>query len=320
MRAYIIQRLLQAVIVLFIVTVVIFLVMRLLPGDPILLYLTQDEFSAAAISEEKIVAMRHEFGLDRPIPVQYLNWLGNLFRGDLGKSIMFGTPVTSEIVKSLPITLHLGLLAFVLAIIFGIPLGIIPAVRHGKFLDTLVTTIANIGITAPVFWVGILLIYMFSAYLGWLPTYGYTSPFENFALSTLQAIMPVFSLMLFPLAGIARQTRSSMLEVVRQDYVRTAYAKGMKERTVIMRHALKNGLIPVVTMGGMQIRRLLGGTVLVENVFNIPGMGRLTTDAIFSQDYEVVQGVILVFAAVVLLVNLIIDISYSWIDPRIRYK
>ena len=232
---------------------------------------------------------------------------------------MFGTAVTSEIVKSLPVTLHLGLLAFILAIVFGIPLGTIPAVRHGTFLDTIVTTIANIGITAPVFWVGILLIYVFSAYLGWLPTYGYTSPFENFWLSLLQSIMPVFSLMLFPLAGIARQTRSSMLEVVRQDYVRTAFAKGLKERNIIMRHAMKNGLIPVVTMAGMQVRRLLGGTVLVENVFNIPGMGRLSTDAIFSQDYEVVQGVILIFATVVLLVNLIIDISYSWIDPRIRY-
>ncbi|MBW2037223.1 MAG: ABC transporter permease [Deltaproteobacteria bacterium] len=319
MQVYIIRRLLQAVIVLFLVTVVIFLVMRLLPGDPILLYLTQDEFSAMSISDEKIAAMRHEFGLDRPLPVQYIDWAGNVFRGDLGKSIMFGTKVTSEIRRSLPVTLHLGLLAYALSIIFGILLGTIAAVRQGKFSDTLATTIANIGVTAPVFWVGMLLIYLFSAYLGWLPTYGYTSPFENFRLSTLQSIMPVFSLMLFPLAGIARQTRSSMLEVVRQDYIRTAYAKGLKEWIVIMRHGLKNGLIPVVTMAGTMARRLLGGTVLVENVFNIPGLGRLTTDAIFSQDYEVVQGAILVIAVIVLVVNLIVDISYGWFDPRIRY-
>ncbi|OPX41811.1 MAG: peptide ABC transporter [Desulfobacteraceae bacterium 4484_190.3] len=320
MRAYIIQRLLQGVIVLFLVTVVIFLVMRLLPGDPILLYLTQDEFSAASVSDEKIAAMRHEFGLDKPLPVQYIDWAGNVFRGDLGKSIMFGTKVTSEIGRSLPVTLHLGLLAYALSIIFGIPLGIIAAVRQGKFADTLTTTIANIGVTAPVFWFGILLIYVFSAYLDWLPTYGYTSPFENFGLSTLQSIMPVLSLMLFPLAGIARQTRSSMLEVVRQDYIRTAYAKGLREWVVIMRHALKNGLIPVVTMAGTMARRLLGGMVLVENVFNIPGLGRLTTDAIFSQDYEVVQGTILVVAIIVLVVNLIVDISYGWFDPRIRYS
>jgi len=294
--------------------------MRLLPGDPILLYLTQDEFSAASVSDEKIAAMRHEFGLDKPLPMQYIDWAGNVVRGDLGKSIMFGTKVTSEIGRSLPVTLHLGLLAYALSIIFGIPLGIIAAVRQGKFADTLTTTIANIGVTAPVFWFGILLIYVFSAYLDWLPTYGYTSPFENFGLSTLQSIMPVLSLMLFPLAGIARQTRSSMLEVVRQDYIRTAYAKGLREWVVIMRHALKNGLIPVVTMAGTMARRLLGGMVLVENVFNIPGLGRLTTDAIFSQDYEVVQGTILVVAIIVLVVNLIVDISYGWFDPRIRYS
>jgi len=186
-------------------------------------------------------------------------------------------------------------------------------------MDTAVTTLANIGITAPIFWVGILLIYLFGLYLEILPIYGYTSPSDDFWMSTKQSILPVFCLTLFPLAGSARQTRSAMLEVLREDYIRTAWSKGLTERVIIMRHALKNSLIPVVTLKGMTIRAIFGGQVLVETIFNIPGMGRLAVDALFSNDYAVVQGTVLVIATVVTLANLLIDLSYSWLDPRVRY-
>ena len=215
--------------------------------------------------------------------------------------------------------MYLGVAAFILSIVIGIPAGIICAVRRGKWLDTFVTTLANIGITAPTFWVGILMIYVFCLYFEILPVYGYTPPFKDFWQSISQAVMPVTCMTLFPLAGSARQTRSAMLEVIQQDYIRTAWAKGLPERAIIIKHALKNSLIPVITLKGMTIRAIFGCQVLIETVFNIPGMGRLTVEGIFSNDYEVVQGSVLVTATVVTLANLLIDISYGWLDPRIRY-
>jgi peptide/nickel transport system permease protein len=319
MQTYIIRRLIQVVFVLIIVTLIVFFLMRLLPGDPVLMYISQDEYLAAKTSAEEIDALRHQFGLDKPILVQYGDWMAGVFRGDFGESIIRGTKVTWEIGRSLPITLHLTALAMTISIIIGIPLGIISAVRRGTWMDTLATTLANIGITAPVFWVGILLIYLFGLFLEWLPVYGYTSPFEDFGLNLRELVMPVFCLSIFPLAGLARQTRSAMLEVIRQDYIRTAFAKGLKEHTVITRHALKNGLIPVVTMLGMMIRRVFGGQVLVETVFNIPGMSGLAVTAIMTQDYQVVQGVLLMMAIAVTLASLLVDLSYGWLDPRIRY-
>jgi len=293
--------------------------MHLMPGDPILMYISQDEYSEASHTPEQIEALRHKFGLDRPIMVQYLDWMSGVIRGDLGVSILKETTVAYEIGVALPKTVHLGLMAFILSIIIGVPAGVICAVRRGKWMDTAVTTLANIGITAPIFWVGILLIYLFGLYLEILPIYGYTSPSDDFWMSTKQSILPVLCLTLFPLAGSARQTRSAMLEVLREDYIRTAWSKGLTERVIIMRHALKNSLIPVVTLKGMTIRAIFGGQVLVETIFNIPGMGRLAVDALFSNDYAVVQGTVLVIATVVTLANLLIDLSYSWLDPRVRY-
>jgi len=245
--------------------------------------------------------------------------MSGIVRGDLGNSIFWGTTVVEEIARALPKTLHLGLIAFVLSLIIGIPMGVIAAVRRGKWIDAVVTVLANVGITAPIFWLGILLIYVFGLYFGWLPIQGYTSPFDDFWLSTRQIIMPVFCLALFPLAGNARQARSAMLEVIQQDYIRTAWSKGLKERTIILRHALKNGIIPVVTLAGMGLRVILGGQVLVETVFNISGMGRLAVAGLQNQDYAIVQGVILIIAIAVTLSNLIVDLSYGWLDPRIRY-
>ena len=192
--------------------------------------------------------------------------------------------------------------------------------RRGKTLDSVVTSLSNIGITIPGFWLGVMLIYFFGLYLNWLPVEGYTSPFKDFWLCTRQLVMPVICLVLFPIASLTRQTRSSMLEVMRQDYIRTAWSKGLRERFVIFRHALKNGLIPVITLSGMNLSLIVGGSVVIEQVFNIPGMGRLAVTSILNQDYPYVQGVVLVIACFVMLVNLLVDVTYGWLDPRIRYS
>jgi peptide/nickel transport system permease protein len=317
LSAYIIRRLLLAIVVLILSTLLVFAIMHLLPGDPILLYLSQDALSR--FTPEELAAARHQYWLDKPVIVQYYHWLSGVLHGDLGKSIFRNTRVTHEIAEALPITLYTGILAWVVSHVIAIPAGIICAVKRGKWIDTALTILANIGITAPSFWVGILLIYVFGLYLNWLPIFGYTSPTVDLWLSLKKVIMPVFCLCLFPLSGCVRQTRSAMLEVIRQDYIRTAWSKGLRERSVVLRHALKNGIMPVVTLAGMSIPLIIGGQVLIETVFGIPGMGRLAVTALFSRDYAIVQGIVLVIAVVVVLCNLIVDISYGWLDPRIRY-
>ena len=318
MTTYIIRRLMHAVLVVLIVSLLVFLLMRLLPGDPILMYVASGDLQS--ISKEQVAHLKHKLGMDRPLPVQYLDWLKNAVQGDLGKSILYRYDVLGEIGNRLPITLYLGLSAFVIGCIIGPLLGIISAVRRGKWLDNLVTVIANVGITAPPFWLGIILIYIFSLYLGLLPVYGYTSPFVDLWKNLQQSMMPIFVLATFPIASAARQTRSSVIEVMRQDYVRTAWAKGLSERMVIMRHVLKNALMPVVTLQGMLLRNIIGGSVIVETVFAIPGMGKLVVDGMLSQDYTVVQGVILIVAVIVVVSNLVVDILYGWLDPRIQYE
>ncbi len=318
MTTFLIRRLLQALVVLLLVTVVVFFTMRLLPGDPILMVLLSTQMEE--ITEEQLDTLRHEHGLDRPMIVQYFDWLGGVCRGDLGVSILQRTPVSGELMRRLPITLHLGILAFIISAFIGIPAGIICAIRRGTWIDTTVTILANLGITVPTFWLGIILIYFFSLNLGWLPVMGYTSPFDDFWLSTRQIIMPVMCMAVFPIASEARQTRSSMLEVMHRDYIRTAWSKGIKERMVVIRHALKNALIPVITLKGMSIGMIIGGAVLIETVFNIPGMGRLAVASVLNQDYQYVQGIILIIAVVIVLGNLLTDIVNGWMDPRIRYN
>jgi len=291
--------------------------MRILPGDPI--YMLYNPNQLQEISEEEIAHIRHEAGLDKSLFFQYVDWMAGVFRGNLGVSVLYHTSVSEEVARRLPVTAHLGILSFVIGFVIGVPMGVIPAVRRGTWIDTLVTSLANIGVTIPIFWLGIMLIYAFSIELRWLPVQGYTSPFVDFWKSTRQLVMPVLCLSIFPIAGTARQARSSMLEVLKQDYIRTAWAKGLGERFIIMRHALKNGLIPIVTLSGMGIGSIVGGAVLIEQVFNIPGMGRLAVEAIFSHDYAYVQGVTLLITVAVVLANLLVDISYGWLDPRIRY-
>jgi len=318
MTTYIIRRLIQGVIILFLMTLIVFFAMRLLPGDPLKIFMGQ-QASSGAMTEEQLESMRHFYGLDKPIMVQYVDWVGGIFRGKLGTSIYYHQDVGALLGQRFPITLHLGLTAFVVANIVGILLGVLAGIRRGTWIDAVSTTIANIGVTVPVFWLGILMIYTLGLKLGWLPIYGYTSPFDDFWMSTRQAIMPVFCLAITGMAYTARQTRSAMLEVIRQDYMRTAWSKGLRERTVIIKHALKNSLIPVITLVGIGLSLVLGGAVLVETVFAIPGIGRLLVTSVFAQDYVVVQSSTLVIAALIILCNLIVDISYGWFDPRIRY-
>jgi peptide/nickel transport system permease protein len=293
MLAYIIRRLILAVFILFLTTLLVFFAMRLLPGDPILMLITENQ--AQEYDQEQIDQLKREFGLDKPMIRQYLDWIGGVLKGDLGVSILHRSPVEKEILRRLPISLYVGGLAFIIGHLIGIPAGIIAAIRRGKWLDNVITTLANIGITVPNFWLGIL-------------------------MSTKQLVMPVICLSLFPICGSSRQARSSMLEVMRQDYMRTAWSKGLRERTIIIRHGLKNGLIPIVTLAGMGVPMVIGGAMFIETVFNIPGIGRLAVDSVTSQDYPYVQAITLMVASMVVLVNLVVDIAYGWLDPRIRYE
>ena len=318
MTAYIIRRLIMAVIVLIIVTLIVFFVIRLLPGDPLIIFLGQ-QATQGAITEETLQALRVQYGLDKPILVQYGNWMWGILRGDLGESIYYHEDVGKLMGERFPVTLHLGLVALLLSNALGIALGIVAAVRRGTWIDSVVTVLAYIGVTVPVFWLGILLIYTFGLTLGWLPIAGYTSPFDDFWLSTKQVIMPIFCLSLPGLAGSARVMRSSMLEITRQDYIRTAWSKGLRERAVIFKHALKNSLIPMVTLMGIGVGIIFGGAVLIETVFAVPGVGRLLVTSIFAYDYVVIQSGTLVIATIIILTNVIVDISYGWLDPRIRF-
>jgi len=308
----------MALVIIIIVTLIVFFSMRLLPGDPLIIFLGQSA-SSGEISQEQLESLRHEYGLDKPILVQYGDWAWGLLHGNLGTSIYYHENVGVLMRDRFPITLHLGVLALILNIVVGVLMGLAAAIRRGTWIDAVSTFLANIGVCIPVFWLAILLIYLLGLQLHWLPIYGYTSPFENFWLNTRQIIMPVFCEAIAGLSTTARLTRSSMLEVTRQDYIRTAWSKGLRERTVIMRHALKNGLIPIVTVLGMGIGMVFAGSVIVETIYAIPGIGRLLVTSLFAQDYVVIQSGTMVIALIIVLSNLIVEISYVWLDPRIRY-
>jgi peptide/nickel transport system permease protein len=314
LATFIIRRIILTLIVLIIVSFLSFSLIQVMPGDPAATMLGLEA------TPEEINALRHELWLDRPFLVQYGHWVYNLFQGDLGISIMYHDPINGLLAARLPITLYLSFLALVMSTFIGILAGIICAVRRGGILDQLISLCANVGIAIPVFWLGILGIYLFGYKLGWLPMQGWVSPMEDFILSTKSAIMPVILLAVPGIAVMARQTRSSMLEVIRQDYIRTAFSKGLRERVIVTRHALRNALIPVLTLLGLQVRVLIGGSVLVETVFNLPGMGRLLVIGAFNKDFLVMQAGVLLMGGIVCLANLLVDVSYGWLDPRIRYE
>jgi peptide/nickel transport system permease protein len=318
MGTYIIRRLIIAVIIILLVSLIVFFSIRLLPGDPLIIFLG-NQATQGGISQAELERLREYYGLNDPIMVQYGHWLWDILRGDLGDSLYYHTNVGQLMADRFPITLQLGLTAFVINIVVGVAMGLAAAIRRGTWIDAVSTALANIGICIPIFWLGILMIYLFGLKLGWLPIAGYTSPFKDLGMNIRQIIMPVFCMAITMMATTARLSRSSMLEVTRQDYIRTAWSKGLRERAVIMRHALKNGLIPVVTLLGIGLGMIFAGSVLIETIFAIPGVGRLLITSIFNQDYVVIQSGTLVIAMIIVLSNLLVDISYGWLDPRIRF-
>jgi peptide/nickel transport system permease protein len=312
---YVAWRLLLAIPTLIGVSLILFVILHIAPGGPEAM-LIGDQYN-----EEMAAAARRNLGLDRPLPVQYAAWLGSLVRGDLGNSFFAGAPVTDVIGQRVGATLQLGATAFALAAGFGISLGVVAAVRHNSVLDRLATVVALLGVSFPAFWLGILLIMIFSVWLGWLPSSGITTYGEegNVGSRLSHLILPAITLASLQLAIYMRFTRSAMLDVLGHDFVRTARAKGVRERLVILRHALRNALIPLLTIVGFSLKSLIGGAVFVEVVFAWPGLGRLAVDSVFARDYPVVLGLTLLLAAVTILANLLVDILYRLADPRIRY-
>lgn len=312
MGKYILKRIGQSVIVLILVTVLVFFVMHLMPGDPVQIYLGE------TATPEQIEYYTKEFGLDKPVYVQYFKWIEGLFHGEMGYSITFSKDVTQLLPERIMTTLSVTVPAFIISIVFGVTLGVLAATHRGRFLDSLISVFANIGIATPVFWVGILLVYILALKLKILPVQGYTPLSEDFVDGIRKLIMPVIVLSLGHTASIARQTRSAMLEVISSDYIRTARAKGLKARTVTLRHGLRNALVPIVTLLGMSVGGLIGGTVLIEQLFVIPGVGSMMMTAILNKDFMVVQNVVFIIAVFVMVCNLLVDILYGYIDPRIR--
>ncbi|RTG93629.1 peptide ABC transporter permease [Thermus scotoductus] len=336
MWSYVLRRLLGLVPVLFGITLLVFLFLQLIPGDP----------AQAILGErgtpEQLAALREKLGLNKPLYVQYLTFVKNILTGDLGTSAVSTIPVAEELKRRWPATFELALAATLVAVVFGIPVGILAAVRKNSLLDTLSMSLSLVGVSMPVFWLGLLLVYFFAVNLHWLPTGGRLStdlaidfrPITGFLVldgmlalkpevlmdALRHLILPALTLGTIPLAILTRITRSAMLEVLSQDYVRTARAKGLAERQVILKHALKNALLPVVTIVGLQFGTLLGGAILTETIFSWPGIGSYIYEGILNRDYPVVQAGVLVVATVFVLVNLLVDLSYALLDPRIQYR
>lgn len=312
MLSFLPRRLLQLVPTLFLVSVMIFMLQQLLPGDPALVMAGEEK------DPEVIEQIRKQYRLDQPLAVQYLYWMGGVLQGDLGESMRIKQPVASLIADKLPVTLQLASMAMIFALLIGIPAGILSAVKKGSLWDTGANVFALWGISTPNFWLGILLIFLFSVQLGWLPASGWVSPFEDLGQSLATTVMPAFVLGNAIAAVLMRHTRSAMLQALSADYVRTARAKGLRERVVVLRHALRNALTPVITLGALEFGTLLSGAVLTEQVFSVPGFGKLIVDAVFNRDYAVVQGVVLVTATVYVLLNLLADVLYVLVNPRLR--
>jgi peptide/nickel transport system permease protein len=312
MLNYLLHRLATIVPTLFFVSVLIFGLQQLLPGDPAMILAGEDR-------DPTVIAHLHQkLHLDEPLPIRYLYWAGGVLKGDLGESVRIQKPVLDLIIEKLPVTLELALLAIVIALTIGITAGIVSAVAKDSAWDYAANVFALWGLSTPNFWLGIMLILLFSVTLGWLPASGYVSPFEDLKANLAAMIMPAFVLGNAIAAVLMRHTRSAMLQVLSADYVRTARAKGLDERVVVLKHALRNALTPVITLGALEFGTLLSGAVLTEQVFTIPGFGKLIVDAVFNRDYAVVQGVVLCTATAYITLNLLADMAYFLVNPRLR--
>jgi peptide/nickel transport system permease protein len=316
MTQYVIRRLLDLLFVLLGVSVLIFLMLRLIPGDAVMIMLGAN----TDITPERVEALRRSLGLHLPWHVQYYQWITGVLQGDLGRSIWTGRPVLDEIVGRLPVTLQLSGLALATALLLSFPIGILSAALRGSAAEIVIRLVAILGLTLPSFWVGVLLLYFASLYIPSWPTIGYV-PFADDPVGNLsRMVLPVVAVSLPMIAGLSRILRSSLLEVLSLDYIRTGKAKGLSRGILLYKHALRNALIPVITVIGVQVGYLLSGVVVIEQVFAIPGIGRLIIGAISERNYPLVQGVILVVTAVFVFVNLLVDLAYAWIDPRVEYR
>ena len=324
MRRYLARRLLQVIPTLLLVSFAIFFLLRVLPGDVALLVATGGtgglEGSAARVAEEELVEVRESLGLDSPLPLQYLRWMKKLITLDWGESLVNHRPVGQEVLRRLPVTLELAAMTTILAVVVGVPLGIVSAVRRDTWADYLVRLLALGGLSVPNFWLATLLLMGGLHYFQWIPAIGYVGLMDDPLTNLSQLIWPALVLAYSAGAIISRMTRSALLEVLRQDYIRTARAKGLGGRVLLLRHALKNAMLPVVTVIGLLFVTLAGGAVIMEQIFALPGLGLLLLDGVRSRDYAVVQPLVLLFALGVVLVNLAVDLLYAWLDPRIRFQ
>lgn len=314
MIGIVLRRLASAIPILLIVSLITFGMIHLIPGDP------ASAIAGLSATPEQIAQLRVQLGLDKPLLYQLLHWYGALLHGDLGRSLLMGQPVVAVTFDRLPVTLALSAYALVLTLVFGLVSGVLAALNHNRITDQVAMMLAMVGISMPNFWLGLLMILFFAVWLGWLPTGGYIaftdSPWGWFRTST----MPAISLALLQMGLLARITRSTMLEVLRQDYIRTARAKGLSRRLVVMKHALANALIPITTVVGIVVSLLISGSVVTESLFSVPGIGQLLTQAVLNRDYPMVQGGLFIVTAVLVLVNIFVDVSYAMLDPRVRYE
>ena len=314
MLEFLLQRASVSVLTLFLISLIVFTGVRLIPGDPARVLAGTDA------DETGLEQVRQKYGLNDPIPVQYLRWIGLALRGDLGESIRTRESVTRIVGLKLPITLQLAAYALLVALVIALPAGILAAVRRNSLWDYLLSGASLCGVSIPNFWLGIMLILLLSVRLGWLPASGYVPPMQDPLGNMQRMLMPAFVLGAALAAVLMRQTRNSMIEVLSADYIRTAYSKGLPGAVVVLRHAIRNGLIPVITIFGLQMGALISGAVVTEQIFVVPGFGRLIVEAVFTRDYPLVQGVVLITASAYVLINLLVDLSYSLLNPRIRVK
>ena len=317
MRDYIAKRFLFFVPTLFLVSVFIFTIMRIVPGDPALLILQGDE--GIRVDPVELEELRKELGTDRPIIVQYGDWLWDLIRGDLGTSTYYGNPVAEDLKTRVPISLQLAFMGFAISMILSVPLGVVSALKQESLIDYGARILTISGISIPYFLMAILILYGLARFFHWSPPLGYEALWDNPLKNLQQLILPAIALGVYDMAFVARITRSSMLEVLRQDYIRTARSKGLTESSVAYRHALKNALLPVITISGLNFANMFGATVITEFVFTVPGLGSLLLDSIQRRDLPVIQSVFILMAVMVLLINMLVDLLYSWLDPRVRY-
>ncbi|MGO2392817.1 MAG: ABC transporter permease [Halomonas sp.] len=313
MLGYFIRRLLAAIPVMLVVALSVFLLLRLSPGDPAVI------IAGDMASPEQVAGIRAALGLDQPIYTQFFIWAGNMLQGDFGTSLISQTSVMTMITQRLEPTISLALAAIIFTVLISVPLGVIAAWRQGSWIDNLVMSVSVVGFSVPVFVIGYIMIQIFSIELGWLPVQGYRSLDNGFSEFASRLVLPALTLSSVYIALIARMTRASMLEVLKEDYIRTARAKGLKERLVLFRHALRNAGVPILTVIGTGFALMVSGVVVTESVFNIPGLGRLIIDAVLARDYPVIQAIILLTAGLYVFINLLIDLSYAITDPRIRY-